>query len=94
MRNLPDVQPFLFPVNAKNVPDYYNIVTRPMDLQTMRENVRQKRYHTRGDFLTDVNQIVENSTLYNGKEFFSIYACGGGSGNQNPQIGSQYIEKP
>lgn len=66
MRALSDVQPFLFPVNAKNVPDYYNIVTRPMDLQTMRENLRQKKYQTREDFLADVNQIVENSTLYNG----------------------------
>lgn len=66
MRVLPDVQPFLFPVSAKGVPDYYNIVTRPMDLQTMRENLRQKKYHTREDFLADVNQIVENSTLYNG----------------------------
>lgn len=67
MRAQPDVQPFMFPVNAKSVPDYYNIVARPMDLQTMRENLRQKKYHTREDFLCDVNQIVENSTLYNGE---------------------------
>lgn len=37
-----------------------------MDLQTMRENIRQKRYQSREEFLSDVNQIVENSTLYNG----------------------------
>ncbi|XP_065225060.1 transcription initiation factor TFIID subunit 1 isoform X2 [Planococcus citri] len=66
IRNLPDVQPFLFPVNVKNVPDYHNIVDRPMDLQTMRENIRQKRYATREDFISDLNQIVQNSTLYNG----------------------------
>ncbi|XP_063240070.1 transcription initiation factor TFIID subunit 1 isoform X2 [Bacillus rossius redtenbacheri] len=66
MRDLPDVQPFLFPVNAKIVPDYYKIVTRPMDLQTIRENLRQKKYQSREEFLADVNQIVENSTLYNG----------------------------
>lgn len=30
-------QPFLFPVNPKEVPDYYRIVKRPMDLQSMRE---------------------------------------------------------
>ncbi|XP_046733883.1 transcription initiation factor TFIID subunit 1 [Diprion similis] len=66
MRDLPDVQPFLFPVNAKVVPDYYKIVQRPMDLQTIRENLRQKKYQSRGEFLADVNQIVENSTLYNG----------------------------
>ncbi|XP_034951275.1 transcription initiation factor TFIID subunit 1 [Chelonus insularis] len=68
MRDLPDVQPFLFPVNAKVVPDYYKIITRPMDLQTIRENLRQKKYQNREEFLSDVNQIVENSTLYNGSK--------------------------
>ena len=78
MRAQPDIQPFMFPVNAKNVLDYYNIVTRPMDLQTMRENLRQKKYHTREDFLGDVNQIVKNSTLYNGKleALMNILFCG------------------
>ncbi|XP_024082109.1 transcription initiation factor TFIID subunit 1 isoform X2 [Cimex lectularius] len=66
MRDLPDVQPFLFPVNAKVVPDYYKIVQRPMDLQTIRDNLRQKKYQSREEFLADVNQIVENSTFYNG----------------------------
>lgn len=50
----------------KAVPDYYKIVARPMDLQTIRENLRQKKYQSREEFLADVNQIVENSTLYNG----------------------------
>ena len=66
MRELSDVQPFLFPVNSKSVPDYFRIITRPMDLQTVRENLRQKKYQSREEFLSDVNQIVENSTLYNG----------------------------
>ncbi|XP_022830703.1 transcription initiation factor TFIID subunit 1 isoform X5 [Spodoptera litura] len=66
MRHLPDVQPFLFPVNPKLVADYYRIVSRPMDLQTIRDNLRQKHYQSREEFLADVNQIVENSTLYNG----------------------------
>lgn len=63
---MPDVQPFLFPVNPKLVPDYNRIIQRPMDLQSIRENLRQKRYQSREEFLADVNQIVENSTLYNG----------------------------
>lgn len=37
-----------------------------MDLQTIRENLRQKKYQSREEFLADVNQIVENSTVYNG----------------------------
>lgn len=41
-----------------------------MDLQTIRDNLRQKKYQSREEFLADVNQIVENSTLYNGKLAF------------------------
>ncbi|XP_033222126.1 transcription initiation factor TFIID subunit 1 isoform X2 [Belonocnema kinseyi] len=67
MRDLPDVQPFLFPVSAKSVPDYHKIIDKPMDLQTIRDNLRQKKYRNREEFLAAVNQIVENSTLYNGK---------------------------
>lgn len=66
MRDMADVQPFMFPVNIKLVPDYYKIVTRPMDLQAIRENLRQNKYQSREEFLADVNQIVENCSLYNG----------------------------
>ncbi|XP_059142595.1 transcription initiation factor TFIID subunit 1-like [Physella acuta] len=66
LRSMPDIQLFLFPVNQKEVPDYYRIVKRPMDMQTMRENVRQKKYRSREDFLLDLNQIIENSKIYNG----------------------------
>lgn len=68
MRELPDVNPFLFPVSSKKVPDYHRIISRSMDLQTIRENLRQKRYQSREEFLSDVNQIVENSILYNGEK--------------------------
>lgn len=71
MRDLPDTQPFWTAVNPKVVPDYHNIVSRPMDLQRMREKVHEHKYQNREEFLRDVNQIVENSTLYNGGK--SIY---------------------
>ncbi|XP_069947042.1 transcription initiation factor TFIID subunit 1 isoform X2 [Cherax quadricarinatus] len=66
MREMSDAQPFLFPVNVKQVPDYYNIVVHPMDLSTIRDNLRQKKYQSREEFLSDISQIVENSRLYNG----------------------------
>lgn len=66
LRDLPDMQPFMFPVNAKKVPDYYRIIQTPMDLTTMREKLRQRKYNTREEFLADINQIVDNSSLYNG----------------------------
>ncbi|XP_058465400.1 transcription initiation factor TFIID subunit 1 isoform X2 [Malaya genurostris] len=66
LRDMPDVTPFMFPVNAKQVADYHKIIQRPMDLQTIRERIRQKKYQTRDEFIADINQIVENSSLYNG----------------------------
>ncbi|PRD21880.1 UNVERIFIED_CONTAM: Taf1 [Trichonephila clavipes] len=59
-------QPFWFPVSAKNVPDYHRIVHRAMDLQSIREKLHQRKYRSREEFLRDVNQIVDNSTIYNG----------------------------
>lgn len=38
-----------------------------MDLQAIRENLRKNKYQSREEFLADVNQIVENSVLYNGQ---------------------------
>ncbi|XP_035682645.1 transcription initiation factor TFIID subunit 1-like [Branchiostoma floridae] len=66
MRDLPNTYPFHQPVNPRMVVDYYKIVHRPMDLQTMREKLRQRQYHSRLDFVEDVKLIVHNSTLYNG----------------------------
>lgn len=66
MRDMPHTHPFLHPVSAKDVPDYFRIVKQPMDLQTIRENLREKKYKSREDFMLDVNLIVENSGRYNG----------------------------
>lgn len=60
------MQKITFLFILQQVMDYYRIVQRPMDLQTIRENLRQKKYQSREEFLADVNQIVENSSLYNG----------------------------
>lgn len=57
---------FWQPVNAKQVPDYYKIVTQPMDIQTMRKKCRDKQYPSRGELLIDLGQMVTNSILYNG----------------------------
>lgn len=38
-----------------------------MDLQTIRNKLHLKQYQNREDFLFDVNQIVKNSSIYNGK---------------------------
>ena len=66
MKEVPGSELFWVPVNVKQVPDYYDHISVPMDLQTMRKNVKDNRYSCRAEFLKDVEQIVFNSTKYNG----------------------------
>ena len=66
MRDIPGTQLFNAPVKTKHAPDYYNIIKNPMDLQTMREKARKRQYSSREPFLVDINQILENSNVYNG----------------------------
>ncbi|XP_010780263.1 transcription initiation factor TFIID subunit 1 [Notothenia coriiceps] len=66
MRDHPNTYPFHTPVNAKVVKDYYKIITRPMDLQTLRENVRKRLYPSRDEFREAVELVVKNSATYNG----------------------------
>merc|ERR1719479_519916 len=68
LRRQNEALPFLQPVNPKKVPDYLDIIQRPMDLQSIRENIQHQKYHSREDFLNDINQIVENSSVYNGTD--------------------------
>uniref|UniRef100_UPI00398F3D09 transcription initiation factor TFIID subunit 1 isoform X1 n=1 Tax=Pristiophorus japonicus TaxID=55135 RepID=UPI00398F3D09 len=66
MRDLVNTYPFHTPVNAKVVKDYYKIITKPMDLQTLRENVRKRMCHSREEFREHVELIVKNCVTYNG----------------------------
>jgi len=39
------------------VTDYLEKIKRPMTLQNIRDNVQKKKYHSREEFLSDVNQV-------------------------------------
>merc|ERR1719474_1717110 len=67
LRVMPEAEAFLFPVSSKVVTNYYEVIKRPMDLQTIRDNVQNKKYHSREEFLGDINQMVENSSSFNGE---------------------------
>jgi hypothetical protein len=66
LREMQEAQPFLLPVNSKKVPDYYNVVKNPLDLQSIRKRVNEKFYKQRSLFLSDMQLLVDNSALYNG----------------------------
>jgi transcription initiation factor TFIID subunit 1 len=70
LRDLPDSQPFLMPVNAKKVTDYYTVIKNPIDLQTIRKKIQDKLYMNQQAFLDDMKLLVSNSELYNGSNHF------------------------
>uniref|UniRef100_A0AAF5RW45 Bromodomain containing protein n=1 Tax=Wuchereria bancrofti TaxID=6293 RepID=A0AAF5RW45_WUCBA len=66
--------PFLKPVDAKAVPDYYQIIKRPMDLRTIMNKLKQRLYDTPDQVIADARLIFENCRIYNEEES-EIYKC-------------------
>ncbi|XP_022313989.2 nucleosome-remodeling factor subunit BPTF-like isoform X2 [Crassostrea virginica] len=57
--------PFLEPVDPSEVPDYYAVIKDPMDLQTLENNVVERKYLRLSDFVKDVTKVFDNCRLYN-----------------------------
>lgn len=47
------------------MPDYYDIIKKPMDLSTMMSKIDLHQYQTVKEFLEDINQITLNALEYN-----------------------------
>ncbi|CAO3616923.1 unnamed protein product [Cunninghamella echinulata] len=65
--NRNDAIPFRYPIDvvALNIPSYLQIIKRPMDLSTVRNNLERGSYKTIWDFETDVRQIFWNCFRFN-----------------------------
>ena len=63
-----DATAFLHPVDVitLKIPNYPNIVTKPMDLSTLEEKEKAHDYSTIDAFVADFNQIVQNTEMFNG----------------------------
>ncbi|CAM6112048.1 unnamed protein product [Calypogeia fissa] len=59
---------FAEPVDATQVPDYYDIIKEPMDFGTMRKKIKKGSYKTVEDFEGDIYLICSNAMRYNGPE--------------------------
>lgn len=65
--------PFAAPVNANDVPDYYTVITHPMDLATMETKLENNQYETVDDMVSDaqlgtfppLTPVFDNCKLYN-----------------------------
>ncbi|KAF9318847.1 ATPase AAA domain-containing protein 2B [Podila horticola] len=58
-------KPFFRPVEPEESVDYYEVVKKPMDLTTITDKINDHTYLEAKEFLADIDQIVENATLYN-----------------------------
>ncbi|XP_007524738.2 bromodomain testis-specific protein [Erinaceus europaeus] len=59
--------PFQQPVDAVELklPDYYNIIKKPMDLNTIKKRLEHKYYVTASECIEDFNTMFSNCYLYN-----------------------------
>jgi hypothetical protein len=57
--------PFLQPVNRKKIPDYYRVIKKPMDFQTIKQKLQDGKYSNKESFATDVKLVFDNCSYYN-----------------------------
>lgn len=57
--------PFLVPVNAKQFPEYYQIIKNPMDFHTMKVKLRDFQYKSREEFANDARLVFRNCDIFN-----------------------------
>ncbi|KNG91582.1 histone acetyltransferase GCN5 [Aspergillus nomiae NRRL 13137] len=72
IQNHKQAWPFLNPVNRDEVPDYYNVITSPMDLSTMEETLKNDSYTTPKELVGDLQLIFGNCRQYN--DATTVYA--------------------
>lgn len=68
--NLNGTNPFRIVIDAKNceamgVPDYCDIIKKPMNLTYIQEKVNNKNYVTLQEFFEDIELLIANALLYN-----------------------------
>lgn len=59
---------FWYPVDSTLYPKYYSIVTTPMCLSDIRDNLARFKYKTVSSFLADFELIYTNSVAFNGAD--------------------------
>lgn len=75
MHDHADAWPFKEPVDARDVPDYYDIIKDPMDLKTMSKRVESEQYYVTFEmFVADVRRMFANARTYNSPETI-YYKC-------------------
>lgn len=58
---------FHHPVSATEVPGYYDVITSPMDLSTIKANIEKGKYESDTDVQDDVALMISNALEFNDK---------------------------
>lgn len=71
------VYPFYKPVDpvALNIPNYHNIIKKPMDLETIEKNFKQGQYTSAKEFKEHVELMLKNCFKFNPESDF-VHQCG------------------
>lgn len=57
--------PFLNKVSKREAPNYYEVIKKPMDLNTVLKNLKQLHYTNKQQFVEDLMLIWQNCLMYN-----------------------------
>lgn len=56
---------FANPVSRSDVPDYYEVIKKPMDWATVSVRIKEQIYATTQEFADDINLVLRNAMTYN-----------------------------
>lgn len=84
--------PFLEPVDEALVPNYYSLITNPMDLSTMRKKLTSNQYFSIDEFINDFDTMINNCHTFNA-EGTEVYVCATKLNTQFKQIFEQRKKK-
>merc|ERR1712032_802817 len=62
----PSAGPFHKPVNRKHYPRYYEMISHPMDLSTIKSKIEKYEYRTADSMLKDFALVKTNAVKFNG----------------------------
>ncbi|KAL1417016.1 hypothetical protein MTO96_027223 [Rhipicephalus appendiculatus] len=68
----PLISIFMEKPSRKDYPDYYEVITNPIDMKTIHENVKNNKYSSEESMVTDLKLMFSNCRLYN-EEGSQIY---------------------
>lgn len=74
LQSHPSSWPFLEPVSEKDVPDYFVVITKPMDMSLIMRKLKAGAYFTLKEFSEDIYLMCNNCFTYNAPET-QYYKC-------------------